>query len=54
MEAALELAGDRETVLDAQAYLARFYERYGFVATGSEYIEDGIAHIPMRRINNTP
>jgi ElaA protein len=49
MEATLELAGDRACVLEAQAYLTRFYERFGFTVTGPEYVEDGIAHIPMRR-----
>ncbi len=39
----------RPCVLDAQSYLTGFYERYGFVATGPEFVEDGIPHIPMRR-----
>jgi ElaA protein len=25
------------------------YERYGFRATGPEFVEDGIPHVPMRR-----
>jgi ElaA protein len=49
MEAVLRLAGDRACVLAAQRYLARFYERFGFAASGAEYVEDGIAHLPMRR-----
>jgi len=36
-------------VLDAQSYLARWYERFGFVPDGDEFVEDGIAHVPMRR-----
>lgn len=36
-------------VLEAQAHLAAWYERFGFAVAGSEYIEDGIAHVPMRR-----
>jgi ElaA protein len=36
-------------VLDAQSYLVPFYERFGFVAAGPQYVEDGIAHTPMRR-----
>lgn len=36
-------------VLNAQSYLAAFYARFGFVVDGPEFLEDGIAHIPMRR-----
>jgi ElaA protein len=36
-------------VADAQAHLAGWYEALGFVVTGSEYLEDDIAHVPMRR-----
>jgi ElaA protein len=49
MAAALDLIGDRPAVLEAQTYLAEFYARHGFVATGPEYLEDGIGHVPMRR-----
>jgi ElaA protein len=35
-------------VLDAQAYLQGWYERYGFEVTGPEFLDDGIAHVPMR------
>lgn len=48
MQRALALAGDREVVLDAQSYLSRWYERFGFVQDGDEFVEDGIAHVPMR------
>jgi ElaA protein len=33
--------------ISAQAQLQRFYEEFGFVAEGSAYLEDGIAHIEM-------
>ncbi|PWC15780.1 GNAT family N-acetyltransferase [Brenneria roseae subsp. americana] len=33
--------------LSAQAHLQSFYASFGFVATGSVYDEDGIAHIDM-------
>ncbi|GIF18345.1 ElaA protein [Actinoplanes tereljensis] len=46
---ALTVIGDHPTVLHAQAYLANFYAKFGFVQTGPEYVEDGIPHIPMRR-----
>ncbi|MFY1633076.1 GNAT family N-acetyltransferase [Solwaraspora sp. WMMB335] len=49
MAAALRLAGARTCVLEAQAHLAGFYRRFGFTVTGARYVEDGIAHVPMRR-----
>jgi ElaA protein len=36
-------------VLDAQSHLVAFYERFGFIIAGPQYVEDGIAHTPMRR-----
>ncbi|MGW3963815.1 GNAT family N-acetyltransferase [Amycolatopsis sp. NPDC005003] len=48
MDAALTVPG--EYVLDAQTYVQGFYARYGFVAEGTEYLDDdGIPHIRMRR-----
>jgi len=47
MREALAATGGRPVVLDAQSYLAGFYERLGFTATGPEFVEDGIPHIPM-------
>jgi len=49
MQRALELIGERPSVLDAQSHLTRFYERFGYVADGQEFLEDGIPHTPMRR-----
>lgn len=49
MAAALRLGGDRPCVLEAQSYLVDFYAGYGFRPTGPEYVEDGIAHVPMAR-----
>jgi ElaA protein len=46
---AVELAGRRAIVLDAQAHLAGWYERFGFERDGADFDEDGIAHTPMRR-----
>jgi ElaA protein len=34
--------------LHAQSYLVDWYGSYGFVATGPEYLDDGIPHVPMR------
>lgn len=36
-------------VLDAQAHLADWYARFGFVPAGPGFLEDGIPHLPMRR-----
>jgi ElaA protein len=49
MRRALELAGDRPVVLDAQAHLEHWYARFGFAVVGPGYVEDGIPHVPMRR-----
>ncbi len=49
MEAALAEIGDAECVLDAQSYLAGFYEGFGFRVDGEEFDESGIRHLPMRR-----
>lgn len=35
--------------LDAQTYLKSWYEDFGFVQDGEEFVEDGIPHVPMRR-----
>ncbi len=37
-------------VLEAQSHLAAFYASMGFVVAGPEYVEDGIPHVPMRRV----
>ena len=49
MKAALARTSGRTVVLDAQSYLAGWYARFGFVADGPEFVEDGIPHIPMHR-----
>lgn len=50
VQRALELADGRTVVLDAQSYLAGWYARFGFAADGPEFVEDGIPHVPMRRV----
>jgi ElaA protein len=47
--AALEIAGEREVVLDAQSHLVDWYLRFGFEPSGRGFVEDGIPHTPMRR-----
>ncbi len=49
VQRALELAGALDVVLDAQTYLLGWYVRFGFRRDGADFIEDGIAHVPMRR-----
>lgn len=41
-------APGRDVVLDAQSPLTRWYAALGFVVDGEEFLEDGIAHTPMR------
>lgn len=54
MTDALALIGDRDSVLDAQTYARGFYEKFGYVAEGDEFDEDGIPHIRMwRRVART-
>jgi len=49
MQHAVELSTGSVVVLEAQAYLVDWYSAFGFVASGPEYLEDGIVHVPMRR-----
>ncbi|HZJ05524.1 MAG TPA: GNAT family N-acetyltransferase [Nocardioidaceae bacterium] len=49
MRSALEQVGPRPSVLDAQSYLASWYVRFGYAQTGPEFLDDGVAHLPMRR-----
>jgi ElaA protein len=48
MRHALALAPDVDVVLGAQTYLADWYEQFGFVRDGVDYLDDGIPHLPMR------
>jgi ElaA protein len=48
MRAALDVATERDVVLDAQSPLAGWYGSLGFEADGPEFLEDGIPHTPMR------
>jgi ElaA protein len=44
----IELCEGRTIDIGAQAYLEGWYERFGFLRSGPDYIEDGIPHLPMR------
>ena len=35
--------------ISAQAHLQRFYAAHGFQTSSSPYLDDGIAHVDMRR-----
>ena len=48
MQTALDVATDRDVVLDAQTPLTGWYATFGFEVDGAEFIEDGIPHTPMR------
>lgn len=47
IDRALESAA-HPVVLDAQSHLVAVYARHGFAPDGPEFVEDGIAHTPMR------
>jgi ElaA protein len=46
--AAARAAGAEAAMLHAQTGAQRFYARLGFVASGPEFVEDGILHVAMR------
>lgn len=43
----LHLRGNPPIRISAQSYLQKFYESFGFVKIGEEYLEDDIPHIEM-------
>lgn len=49
LQAALAEVGDTPCRLDAQSYLVQMYAKHGFAPDGAEFVQDGIAHTPMRR-----
>ena len=51
MTAALEACPARPVVLDAQSPLVDWYAGLGFAVDGEEFLEDGIPHVPMRRLS---
>lgn len=44
-----KIAGRSPIKIGAQLYLKKFYESFGFVVSGDQYMEDGIPHIEMLR-----
>ena len=49
VERCAELDPALPILLGAQTHLAGWYARFGFVATGHAFQEDGIPHVSMRR-----
>ncbi len=49
LTAAIEACAGFEIEIEAQAHLQGWYERFGFVRSGDEFLEDGIPHVPMVR-----
>ena len=47
INAVYSLFGSGAIKIGAQLYLKAFYESFGFVQTGTPYLEDGIPHIYM-------
>ncbi|WP_316770269.1 GNAT family N-acetyltransferase [Pedobacter frigiditerrae] len=43
----LETYATHKIRIGAQLYLKKFYEGFGFVAEGEEFLEDGILHVEM-------
>ncbi|QBX54986.1 GNAT family N-acetyltransferase [Nocardioides seonyuensis] len=54
MDEAVARCAGREVRLDAQTGLTAFYEAYGFEVSGPEFVEDGVAHVPMTRRTGGP
>jgi len=46
-------AAGQPTVLDAQTRLQGWYEGFGYAVTGPEFLDDGVAHVPMHRAART-
>lgn len=49
MRRAIARFGDRPLTINAQSYLRRFYEEFGFVVIGEPFLDDGIEHLKMTR-----
>ncbi|MEU8227018.1 GNAT family N-acetyltransferase [Kribbella sp. NPDC048915] len=49
MKDALDIIGTTDSTLDAQTYARPFYEKFGYVPQGPEFLEDGIPHQTMNR-----
>ena len=43
----INLLGSATNRISAQSHLVPFYEKFGFVSTNKEYLEDNIPHTEM-------
>jgi len=48
LRAAIAACEGGPILIHAQSQLSEWYGRFGFVACGEEFLEDGIQHLPMR------
>lgn len=48
IQAAAERMGADVLTIEAQTYVRKLYEQFGFRQTSEEFLEDGIPHIQMR------
>ncbi|MFE3443876.1 GNAT family N-acetyltransferase [Nocardia sp. NPDC059180] len=49
LQAALAEAGSVTVRINAQTYLIDLYRKHGFEVDGEEFVDDGVAHVPMRK-----
>lgn len=54
MQAILDRWGHQDIAIHAQAYLATWYESFGFEITGKPFVEADIDHVPMTRSGRYP
>lgn len=45
----IDSQGHQKTLINAQSYLLKFYEEFGFVKEGKEFIDAGLPHYRMTR-----
>lgn len=49
-EAIERVYGKRKLCINAQIHAVGFYEKFGFVATSGEFLEEGVVHIAMELV----
>ncbi len=40
----------KKIVMDAQKYAIGFYEKFGFIVTSDEFLEEGVVHVKMELV----
>ena len=51
MQKAEQICPSSQYYLGAQAYLEKFYTKAGYRRSGNNYDEDGIPHLPMKKLH---